>query len=82
MNLLSKNGIAILHIPITIADYKFDPYEYLENSNSGKTMELHILPKSNIYKLAKNNNCKIIYSLCEGGVNGETYSEIIVFQKN
>lgn len=82
LNLLSKNGIAILHIPITIADYKFDPYEYLENSNSGKTMELHILPKSNIYKLAKNNNCKIIYSLCEGGVNGETYSEIIVFQKN
>ena len=82
LNLLSKGGIAILHIPLTIPGYKFNPYEYLENNNSGKTMELHILPKSNIFKLAKNNKSNILYSLCEGGINREVYSEIIVFKKN
>jgi hypothetical protein len=44
-------------------------------------MEMHILPKANLYKIAKASNCEIVYSTCAGGCGGDLYSEIVVFKK-
>ena len=62
LNILSPSGLAILHIPITKSNYEFEVNDYLIKEDSGKTMEMHILPKSNLYKIAKRNNSRIAYS--------------------
>ncbi len=81
LSILSPGGIAILHIPLASNNYKFDVKKYLQSKTSGKSMEMHILPKSNIFKLAKENSCQIKYSFCDGGCAGHIYSEMVVFQK-
>ena len=81
LNSLSSKGLAILHIPIAKNNYNFNTVDYLEDKSSGKAMEMHILPKSNLYELAKENDSKIVYSFCDGGCSGDIYSEIVVFQK-
>ncbi|MFN9621928.1 MAG: methyltransferase domain-containing protein [Cyanobacteriota bacterium] len=81
LGLLSVGGLAILHVPIAKASYRFDVEEYLHAQNSGQSMEMHILPKANLYKLAKKSGCNIVYSFCDGGCGGDIYSEIVVFQR-
>jgi hypothetical protein len=44
-------------------------------------MEMHILPKANLYRLAREQSCEIVYSWCDGGCGGDIYSEIQVFRK-
>lgn len=78
---LSFNGLAILHVPIAKNNYSFNTNEYLSDESSGKNMEMHILPKSNLHILAKENASKIVFSFCDGGCAGDIYSEIVVFQK-
>ena len=56
--------------------------DYLNSEESGKSMEMHILPKANLYKLAKENNSKIVYSIAVNACGGDVYSEFVVFQKN
>ena len=82
LGLLNTGGLAILHVPITRAFYKFDANEYLLSAEAGNSMEMHILPKANLYKVAKAASCEIIYSYCDGGCGGDIYSEIIVFQRS
>ena len=81
LELLSSGGIAILHIPIAKVHYSFDVKAYLSNDNSGQSMEMHILPKSNLFRVARESDCAIVYSYCAGGCGGDIYSEILVFQK-
>ena len=81
LSILSPGGIAILHIPIALNSYKFDADEYLKSKTAGQSIEMHILPKSNLFKLAKKNRSQIVYSFCDGGCAGHIYSEVIVFQK-
>jgi len=80
--LLSKGGLAVLHIPIASLSYQFNVDEYLQSDGSGKMMEMHILPRSNLYKIALSCRCDIVYSCCAGGCGGDIYSEIIVFRKD
>jgi SAM-dependent methyltransferase len=82
LRLLKSGGLAILHVPIAKACYKFDHNEYLLSAKAGNTMEMHILPKANLYKVAKATGCNIVYSYCDGGCGGDIYSEIIVFQRS
>ena len=82
LGLLNAGGLAMLHIPIAKAFYKFDANEYLLSAEAGNSMEMHILPKANLYKVAKAARCDIIYSYCDGGCGGDIYSEIIVFQRS
>jgi len=79
--LLAPGGIAILHIPIAKAYYQFDVKAYLADENSGKSMEMHILPRLNLYRTARESGCEIVYSYCDGGCGGDIYSEILVFRK-
>jgi SAM-dependent methyltransferase len=81
LSALNPGGVAVLHIPLAIPDYHFDANEYLNNPQSGVNMEIHILPKRDIYDIARNNDCQILYSECIGGVD-IAYSEDIVFRKN
>ena len=81
LNLLATGGLAILHIPIAKAYYQFNATDYLRSETAGKAMEMHILPKANLYKIAKASNCEIVYSTCAGGCGGDLYSEIVVFKK-
>jgi len=81
LGILSPGGIAILHIPIAKAFYKFDVAFYLGDEASGQSMEMHILPKANLYRLARKQSCEIVYSWCDGGCGGDIYSEIQVFRK-
>jgi len=78
---LKYEGIAVLHIPIAYPNYYFDPIQYLNSEQSGKKMEVHILPKNNINELAALNRCSILATYSNGGA-GDYYSEWIVFQKN
>jgi SAM-dependent methyltransferase len=77
---LKDGGVALLHIPLTTNSYTFDPQKYLNSSLAGTEMEMHILPKANIYKVADEAGCQICYSACFGGTN-ITYSEWFVFRK-
>ena len=81
LRLLSTGGIAILHIPIAKASYEFDVKSYLASEKSGKSIEMHILPKKNLFQAARNSGCEIVYSCCEGGCGIDIYSEIVVFRK-
>ena len=81
LGLLSPGGIAILHLPIAKARYEFNVDEYLSDENCGRSMEMHILPRANLYRLAEGCGCQIVYSFCEGGCGVDIYSEIVVFQR-
>lgn len=81
LRLLAPGGIAILHIPIAKAFYQFDVQAYLGDKSSGQSMEMHILPKANIYGVAREAGCEIVYSCCDGGCGSDIYSEILVFRK-
>ena len=81
LGLLSPGGIAILHLPIAKARYEFNAAKYLRDENSGRFMEMHILPRANLYRLANGSGCKIVYSFCDGGCGEDIYSEIVVYQR-
>jgi SAM-dependent methyltransferase len=81
LNLLSPGGLAILHIPIAKASYRFDVDNYINDKNSGRAMEMHILPKANIFKLAESSCCEIAFSCCVAECGGDIYSEFIVFRR-
>lgn len=81
-NLLSKllkGGVAALQVPLYIPYYEFDCRKYLTNSNSGKRMEMHILPKQNMQEIARQVGCEIVDSYGMGTKN--PYSELIVFKR-
>ena len=82
LQLLNNDGIAILHIPLVIVNYQFNHSEYLKSKKSGKSIEMHLLPRSNLYKSALDNNCELVFSECKGGCGGKTYSEYVIFRKN
>ncbi|MEB3318322.1 MAG: class I SAM-dependent methyltransferase [Cyanobacteriota bacterium] len=82
LQLLAIGGVALLHIPIAKAYYQFDAIGYLQSDTAGREMEMHILPKANLYNIARSNNCEIVYSYCAGGCGGDVYSEIVVFRKS
>ena len=81
LQLLNNDGIAILHIPLVIVNYQFNHSEYLKSKKSGKSIEMHLLPRSNLYKSAIENNCELVFSECKGGCGGKTYSENVIFRK-
>ncbi len=81
LQLLAAGGIAILHIPIAKAYYQFDAQAYLADERSGQSMEMHILPKANIYQVARQASCDIVDSFCIGACGDDIYSEILVFRK-
>ena len=82
LQLLNNDGIAVLHIPLVIVNYQFNHTEYLKSEKSGKSIEMHLLPRSNLYKSAFDNNCELVFSECKGGCGGKTYSEYVIFRKN
>ena len=82
LQLLNNDGIAVLHIPLVIVNYQFNHSEYLKSKKSGKSIEMHLLPRSNLYKSALDNNCELVFSECKGGCGGKTYSEYVIFRKN
>ena len=77
---LTIDGVALLHIPIHHPFYQFSTIEYLNNENSGRNMEMHIVPKENLRDIAEAHNCKIVDSYGYGGTKG-VYSEIFEFVK-
>jgi len=81
LRLLAPGGIAILHIPIAKASYQFDVQAYLGDNRSGQSMEMHILPKANICRVARGAGCEIVYSYCDRGCGGDIYSEMLVFRR-
>ncbi len=82
LQLLNKDGIAVLHIPIVILNYQFNFAQYFNSKTSGKELEMHMLPKANLYQCAIECNCDLVFSECKGGCGGDIYSEYIVFRKN
>jgi SAM-dependent methyltransferase len=81
LNLLATGGLAILHVPIAKTFYSFDVDNYVKDENSGKSMEMHILPKANLYNVAEKCKCEIAFSYCAGGCGGDIYSEFMVFRR-
>jgi SAM-dependent methyltransferase len=82
LSLLAPKGVAVLHLPIARGRYTFDPKVYLHSASAGQDLEMHILPKANLYDLALRAKCSLVYSFCGGGCGGDIYSEYIVFQKS
>lgn len=81
LGLLRPGGLAVLHIPTAKASYRFNLEDYLQSETSGKTMEMHILPKLNQYEAAKRGGREIAFSFCDGGCGADIYSELVVFRK-
>jgi len=81
LQMLALGGLAVLHVPIAKANYDFGVNTYLVDEESGRGMEMHILPKANLYRLASLNGCQIVYSCCDGGCGEDVYSEFVVFRK-
>lgn len=79
LGMLSENGVAILHMPIARGDYAFDYFRYMQDPHSGMSMEMHILPRANIYKAAQRSECRLEFSCAMGGCGGDIYSEMMVF---
>ena len=79
LGMLSENGVAVLHLPIARGDYSFDCVRYMQDPQSGTSMEMHILPRINIYKAAQRSGCKLDFSCTMGGCGGDIYSEMMVF---
>jgi 2-polyprenyl-3-methyl-5-hydroxy-6-metoxy-1,4-benzoquinol methylase len=77
---LKPSGLALLHIPLAMPDYHFHFEEYMNDPLAGTNMEVHILPKADINRIAERYGCSILHSECIGGVEA-AYSENIVFQK-
>ncbi len=77
---LNPGGIAILHIPLAVHGYAFDPAYYLEDDTSGSGLEMHILPRNNVNELAESAGCAVVGSFGKGGT-GDFYSEWIVFRR-
>lgn len=77
---LNPGGLAFLHVPLAGLGYKFSKEDYLKSQTAGKSMEMHILPKSNLNEIAHQSNCKIVESECIGGT-GAFYSEEVIFKK-
>ena len=82
LNLLNKDGIAVLHIPLANVNYQFDFEEYLRSKKSGKLIEMHLLPRSNLYKCALDCDCELVFSECKGHCGAGIYSEYVIFRKN
>lgn len=82
LSLLAPGGIAILHIPIAKAFYSFDATDYLSSATSGKGMEMHVLPRYNIYQAAAGAGCAVAFSYCSEDCGGDIYSEILVFRRD
>ncbi|MDR2194183.1 MAG: class I SAM-dependent methyltransferase [Treponema sp.] len=55
--LLKKDGIVIFQVPVQIAGYTFSVDDYISQMNDCTTMEMHMLPQSEILKIARENNC-------------------------
>ena len=77
---LKPSGLALLHIPLAMPDYNFNFEQYMNDPHAGEDMEVHILPKTDIHRIAEQYGCHILHSECIGGVEA-AYSENIVFQK-
>jgi SAM-dependent methyltransferase len=81
LNHLRPGGYAFLHVTLAAAGYEgFGVDDYLSSAESGKSMEIHILPRANINSLAARAGCEIVMSHCVGG-NDYAYSEELVFYK-
>ncbi|MGB3404815.1 MAG: DUF4214 domain-containing protein [Microcoleaceae cyanobacterium] len=80
LNSLQNGGYALLHIPIHHPFYSFSDQDYLASKNSGKTMEMHIVPRENIRDICESLKVKIIDSFGYGGTKG-VYSEVFFFKK-
>jgi SAM-dependent methyltransferase len=69
--LLAPGGYAVLHIPFEIPNYQPQP-----NANPGE-IEMHCLPKAEVYALAEAAGCKLLgedpTDRCGGGVGNVTY---------
>ncbi|MEM1344840.1 MAG: class I SAM-dependent methyltransferase [Pseudomonadota bacterium] len=76
---LRPGGIAILHIPIHHPFYAFDTEEYLKDANAGRFMEVHVLPRETLRRLAEQVGYEIVDSQCTGGTRG-VYSETFTFR--
>jgi SAM-dependent methyltransferase len=81
LDVLVRGGIACIHIPIYHPFYKFDTHNYLENPLGGRDMEMHILPRANIEKIADESGCVIAESTAALGGTRGIYSEVFVFKK-
>lgn len=70
LDVLDKDGIALLHIPYDILNYQ-------NVTNQINVMEMHFLPKSTIQMISKQHNCNVLEEVeidfCGGNIKNCIY---------
>lgn len=54
---MRTGGLAFFQVPTYMSGYEFDVERYIESPTSGKDMEMHLLPQSEVFRIAQVTNC-------------------------
>ena len=55
---LRPGGIAFFQVPTFQPGYRFSVADYLADSESGKRMEMHVLPQPYVFQIGLRNDCE------------------------
>jgi SAM-dependent methyltransferase len=54
---MRADGLAFFQLPTYMSGYNFDVERYIESPTSGKGLEMHPLPQSEVFKIARVTSC-------------------------
>ncbi len=57
LKMLSPSGIALFQVPTYALNYKFETQAYLDNMRDGDSIEMHCLPQSAVFSIAREEGC-------------------------
>lgn len=81
---LRNGGIAFFQVPVYSLGYEFDIQTYWEDHAKRKTMEMHFVPQSIVFQIAKENNMyplQVVTDHCIGNYKNWV-SNTFLMQKN
>jgi len=57
---LNPGGVAFFQVPTYALGYEFDAKNYLQSPPPASTCEMHLLPQSNIFRIALEEGCAVL----------------------
>lgn len=80
---LNPGGVAFFQVPTYRLDYNFSLSDYLSHDMQKDDMEMHVFPQHEVFRIADEEECKIIEVLEDGwaGLNSGERSNTFLIQK-
>jgi SAM-dependent methyltransferase len=57
---LNPGGVAVIQVPTYAAGYSFSIEEYLNDVDSNRGMEMHLVPQERVFRAARDTSCDIL----------------------